>query len=433
MKKYKANWLFCAVMLLCCSCVEHTHQLQKDLTHELPLEKVSLVENDIPLIQSIQNINQNTNFNDAVKRIENPNHRLAKRLAGTAESCSSLDSNVYQAFKQSIDKAWKSLNKRCLMKIPVWKKRYLKELPDHDQTVFYPFGGPDAAFVTQFFPNASRYILVGLELAGTLQNARYLMRDADALSSFQNSLDSFFKKGYFITSEMSTQLYSNYIKGVLPAILLQLIRLGYDITDIQIHQINQNGEKTDQKDGILQVLQIDFLSEAHRKQSLYYIRCALNNSNQQKLNALLAFVKQNSFVTFIKSSSYALHNKEFSQVREFVLNHTQALLQDDSGIPYRMIPSDWKVSLFGYYQQPPLKVFAVYSQELLKEAYRKKSVPLIPFKLGYSQSSTPSNLVLAIPALSRKIINEKDYLGGKEEEVASPLRRDDKAKSLSLS
>ena len=37
-----------------------------------------------------------------------------------------------------------------------------------------------------------------------------------------------------------------------------------------------------------------------------------------------------------KSTSYMLHRKEFSLIRNLVLDNSAAILQDDSGIPYRL-------------------------------------------------------------------------------------------------
>lgn len=64
-------------------------------------------------------------------------------------------------------------------------------------------------------------------------------------------------------------------------------------------------------------------------------------------------VRQKNFATFFKSASYLPHRSDFSFIRKLVLDNSQAVLQDDTGIPYRYIDrGKWSVKSYGQYSRP---------------------------------------------------------------------------------
>ena len=65
-----------------------------------------------------------------------------------------------------------------------------------------------------------------------------------------------------------------------------------------------------------------------------------------------------------------------------MLEHSEVIVQDDSGIPYRLFDkSRWDISLFGTYRYP-LPGMGVYPQQDLIRAYAGGSEHL-PFAYGY--------------------------------------------------
>lgn len=65
---------------------------------------------------------------------------------------------------------WASLRKQYLDRIDAWRNANLSNAPARE-VAFYPFGGPDAANLLAFFPDARDYILVGLEPVGCIPSA----------------------------------------------------------------------------------------------------------------------------------------------------------------------------------------------------------------------------------------------------------------------
>lgn len=97
----------------------------------------------------------------------------------------------------------------------------------------YAFGGPDATHVTQLFPDADEYILIGQETPGSQQSALRLLESVPNMYLLIDCMRSFFKRGYFITHDMAQQLSTKKAIGVAPLILAQLSRLGFKIIALQ--------------------------------------------------------------------------------------------------------------------------------------------------------------------------------------------------------
>ena len=73
-------------------------------------------------------------------------------------------------------------------------------------------------------------------------------------------------------------------------------------------------------------------------------------------------MRSNGFLTFcdrlgvgdglVKGASYLMHLDDFSDVRNFLLAHSNMILQDDTGVPIRFLDSSWKLHPFGSYVGP---------------------------------------------------------------------------------
>jgi hypothetical protein len=88
------------------------------------------------------------------------------------------------------------------------------------------------------------------------------------------------------------------------------------------------------------------------------------------------------------------HQPEFSLIRDQILANSGAILQDDSGIPYRYFQTGaWKVQLFGDYNRP-YGSFRWLEQSDLRNAYKSAGSKPLAFRVGYGYSRIASNLLL---------------------------------------
>ena len=102
--------------------------------------------------------------------------------------------------------------------------------------------------------------------------------------------------------------------------------------------------------------------------------------------------------TYLKSASYLLHYKFFTTLRNAILDKSQAILEDDTGIPFKYIPKDkWTFSLYGTYVTPVDNFSGVFQDDLQK-AYQDTAtykVKKLPFSLGYHWGTNNQNLLKA--------------------------------------
>jgi hypothetical protein len=112
---------------------------------------------------------------------------------------------------------------------------------------------------------------------------------------------------------------------------------------------------------------------------------------------LAAFLKSfGPLTTFTKAASYLLASPKSSDLRQFILEQSRYLVQDDSGIPLRYLdPAGWQLKFFGTYRGP-LAMFPKRHQPELVAAYRRgQEVYPLPFGFGYHFRPGTSNLLFA--------------------------------------
>jgi len=309
-----------------------------------------------------------------------------------------------------IHEEWKALDEISLSKIPSWSEGNLSPYTKQLSTLFYPFGGPDIAYALKLFPNVEKYILVGLEPIGNFDSLIASIESTNSSSTFlavKKAFSSYLKKGYFITSEMGEQLCNGKIRGTIYMILIELAKSGFCVNLIEDLSINSKGEPVPRQKGLMDCIRITFTpNEGGKSKIMYYVRTDLSNSNRA-LSCLTNLVKGSPFATFIKSASYALHDNNFSNLRSFILENTAAILQDDTGIPFRYFqngknaPKTWEVLVFGKYTHPTLPCFSRNIQKDLSSYYATNSTIEIPFRIGYGFTQDRPNLLLAVPFKSQ--------------------------------
>lgn len=274
-----------------------------------------------------------------------------------------------------------------------------------NETVFYPFGGPDVLYATTFFPKAKTYILVGLEPPGTLPEVKAVqeMSMEKYLPKMAISLESLLRKSFFVTASMDAQFRGQVTDGLLPVMLVQLARMKAKILGFQAITLNEKGEIVNRKlaklppsslrnDGMAMEFQMEGDTQVKR---LLYFSANLSDeplSNNASFRMFVGNLKP--VTTFFKSASYLPHRKNFSQMRELVMANSRAIVQDDTGIPFRFVDqSQWDARLYGKYTHP-YGSFKNMVQPDLRKAFETNSVNPLGFYIGYGYGRAPSALLV---------------------------------------
>ncbi|MDR3701168.1 MAG: hypothetical protein P4L56_16090 [Candidatus Sulfopaludibacter sp.] len=310
---------------------------------------------------------------------------------------------AWKLHRGELDHAWDVIEKSTM---PAMRQFQASELsaPSIEKSVaFYPFSGPDALMLTVFFPKNPTYVMVALEPAGTLPSLKQLSRgDLNTkLAAVRSTVSSELHKSFFVTREMDRQFRGQVTDGLFAPIANLLVRTGHTILGYKYVRFNEKGEIVDRGPEVStkasdKGVEIDFSTDAdHSVHKLLYFSVNLANDHMEKNPAFLAYLASLRDVsTYFKATSYMTHQDLFSMIRNGVLEHSQTILQDDSGIPYKFFAGGgWHVTLFGGYSRP-YGSFRWLEQPDLRKAYDTDARPLA-FRIGYGFSKAPSNLLLA--------------------------------------
>ena len=283
---------------------------------------------------------------------------------------------AWRAHAAEFESSWQRMETRQLSKVRVWAHG----VPTA-KALYYFFSGPDFLYADLIFPDVSTYILCAIEPVGSVGKMTDLGEPALAatLRNLRGSLGTMMKYHYFITKEMRAGLGDNLTGGTLPLLYVFLARGGHTIRSV-----------TPMADGV----KIVFRAAQGGTKTLYYYRTDLSNGGAN--TAFFDFCKkQRGAVSLLKSASYLLHQPGFSRCRDFILENSSAIVQDDSGIPFRDLPeNDWNVRLFGAYAGTE-GIFAKYSQADLVGAYRALPASPLGFAFGYQWNPDRGTLMIA--------------------------------------
>ncbi len=311
---------------------------------------------------------------------------------------------AWQRHAAFFDQAWAKLDARQLAGIRDWEANYLPNATQPLPVVFYMFSGPDLLYATQFFPNARTYILAGTEPIGPVPGVTRFAGPAldPVLQNLQKSLNNVLSFSFFITKDMKTDLEREELKGTLPIFYVFLARAGKTITDITFITLDREGRPrittaSEKAKGLTPGVRITFTGAPDTPpQALYYFTTDLSDDGIRSHPGFMKFcVAQSTGYSLLKSASYLMFENGFDSVRHFLLNHSEIILEDDSGIPVAAFdPEKWSLRFFGSYAGP-IDIFKQYYQPQLQGLYQQSNPAPLGFGIGYRWSPRQSTLVLA--------------------------------------
>jgi len=287
----------------------------------------------------------------------------------------------YQDHQREMRAVWRQLASRRIAAMNAWSSQNLPSTG----VVHYPFGGPDLLHVRGMFPDAPNYVLLGLEAVGEVPQLESLPMEEvlGALPAYREATKTQLRVGYFITKDMRSDLERSALRGVTP-ILLGTIALS-DGAITGVSSISAGG-----KPGV----ELTFRDSRGMGHRATYVSGDLSNSGFN--GGYQAWVaSQGRGVTYFKAASYLMHDDRFSKVRNYYLANSNAILQDDSGIPFRYFDqSQWSIRYFGSYSAP-IELFAKHMQSDLRTAYDSNPRTPLTFGSGYHYDAWNANLILA--------------------------------------
>jgi len=336
---------------------------------------------------------------------------VARFLAGMPGTPGSpyadLEQNeVWKEHRRIVDAAWQEAEKEQLPGLRKFQSDELSAPDLQNRTVFYPFSGPDALTATLYFPHNPVYVMVALEPAGTLPTLRRIAakQTPEYLSAVRETMASELGRSFFITRQMDRQFRGQVTDGLLVPILQLLVRSGHTIEGFRYVRLDESGQVIDRaadyhastrygNKGVEIEFQNDADSSVHH---LFYFSVNLSNDRLRENTPFQEYLMHlTGTVAMLKATSYMPHHPGFSMISDALLRNSDAILQDDSGLPFKKFaPDQWKVQLYGDYNQP-YGSFRWMEQPDLRQAYKSEGPKPLPMHVGYGFRRITSNLQLA--------------------------------------
>jgi hypothetical protein len=314
---------------------------------------------------------------------------------GSALSALTQD-RTWQAHAERFNAAFGRVEEHQLKHIRAWAHA---KLTAPSPVLFYFFSGPDFLYANAFFPDATTYVMAGLEPPGPIPDVVDMPRGAvgSALHALAGSLGSLMSYSFFQTKEMRHQFAATRLSGTLPVLYAFLARSGKTIRDVSLILLTQDGtveagNAPDVSAHAAHGAKIVFADENGREHTLYYFGTNIANDGFRQSGLARFCERLGSGDAFVKSASYLLHGGGFSDVRNFLLTHARTLLQDDTGVPLANFDqSRWQLHPYGRYAGP-ISIFANHYQSGMARLFSHAQP--IDFGIGYKWR-TP-NLLAAV-------------------------------------
>ena len=311
------------------------------------------------------------------------------------------DSGAWLNHANFLNGAWSTLESQQISRARAWAAEELQPINQTAPQIFYPFSGPDILYGYTFFPEATDYVMVGLEPVGDIPEITPDTNIGNRLQGVSQSLYAILQYSFFRTKDMAVDLSQ---KGVSPILFVFLARTNNNILDAQYVGLDRNSqlqpmasrqELIDSK--LIPGVKISFVPEGESQpKTLYYFSTDLSNTGLEGTPEFIEFVKTlNTPTTYLKAASYLMHNESFSTIRNLILSQSSHVLQDDSGMPVRYFdPEQWDRQFYGAYVSP-IELFAQRYQSDLRDIYQTdQNIKGLDFGIGY-KFYNDSNLMLA--------------------------------------
>jgi len=259
--------------------------------------------------------------------------------------------------------------------------------------LIYPFSGPDFVNAFALFPDYQTYVFFSLELPGEVPAlARMDETQLGVLfSDLRGALNDLVALNFFITPNMKEKLQTDSLQGTVPVLLAQMGMLGLTVDSVEPFDPwpkagNQSARRAGKPALPLRAVRIQFEDQSRKTRTLLYLSLDVSDGQLGFYPEFVPWLRSFEQPTvLLKSASYLLHGSNFRKVRGVVRDRARLIVQDDTGMPYRILrDTGFQISLFGQYEKP-VKLFENRYQKDLDEAFASAGNPdPVPFPFGYN-------------------------------------------------
>ena len=343
--------------------------------------------------EELSDIKVNSLYNETARFL------AAMPLDKSSQFYAKTQTKSYLKYKRTMDWLWKTHQKPNLDKIVSWRKKTLQIKPN--DTVLYPFSGPDILNALAFYPNAKEYIMFGLEKPGEMPK----LHKASARSMnygllmLNKALHYLVIRNYFITMSMQQDMKVNSFSSFTGVMMFLLARYDYEVLEVKKISINRHAKVVQghiRSRYMIAGIEISFRKDPDSPvQRLRYFSQNVEHSYINRYPHFIRYLSaKNNYSTIIKAASFLMHIHAFKKVRDLVLSRSEHIIQDSSGIPMKYFSQkQWHITYYGKYLRP-IRPFKMFFDKILYFGTKNKSKGLLPFQYGYDYLNKQAHLII---------------------------------------
>ena len=303
------------------------------------------------------------------------------------------DNKAWQAHSAAMLKSWSGVRDGQLAAMKTWRTTELPAQCPVGRTLFYPFSGPDFLNAHALFPDCDTYVMFGLEPIGKMPDVSAMgpKEFAKLLATVRDAMANLFERNYFVTNTMRRNLRTEQLRGVVPVFAMSMVLSGAEVIGIGPAPYPKLPGKID---GVA----VDYRAAGSKRvQRVIYYSVDISDKGLADYPEFLTYLRGlTPTTTLVKAASYLMHIKEFSKIRGVLLDTSEFLLQDDTGIPYNMlVKRGFTIKPYGTYKKP-IPPFEPQYQPSLPALYQSTQAPPLPFRFGYHTSLAESRSTLLV-------------------------------------
>jgi len=317
----------------------------------------------------------------------------ARALGGIAPVADSVvfQGKDFEIYSKSVSQYWARYQEAVLTPLSDWSAKNLPQIKD--DTVFYPFSGPDLPTAYALEPGANRYILVAIQHAEGPPDAAAVQpaQAKEFLANLRVVWARFAQTGFFRTTDLDHNAARPGLR-ISPTVTLMAFasRLGLEIESIQPIRVSvSTGDVVVDASADADWRSVRLYARRGARLVLIdYLCIDLSDANLRRNTADWAFIEHAArSPTILKAASHLPQEPGFSMIRDAILEGAPFVVQDETGIDYAMLSENFSVHLYGQFSRPH-RLFSSRLQQSLANAYAKDgSAEPLGFRVGYLKAA----------------------------------------------
>ncbi len=310
--------------------------------------------------------------------------------------------DFWKNYQKGADAIWAEFASKRGMAVRKWAQGELADIPP-ETPVLQPFGGPNLVFSHLMFPDAATMVLCGKEPCAEMPMIESLSEGgmAESVHWLRETMASMLQAGGSPPNPSSLVPRPGMLQGAVPLLMALAARTGHLVESVELMPVEDVPSEESvllSQPGSACVLTLRTAKAGTRR--IFYFQQDLADNSLPDTSVLLRFLdKQNRMAVVLHDTGYDLHRPESSRMRQFILNHAVAIVQDPSGVPHRGLdPAAWNLRAYGSYAGAPPE-HREFDQPDLVAAYSSETArpqPL-PFGAGLIKDERPAAFVVARP------------------------------------